>query len=365
MKTLVAFLLSTLSLCAAELRVATFNVSMFRDRAGELIKDCTVVENPQLQSIARIIRQIDADVILLNEFDYDPQEEAAQAFLKNYLPDLYPHYFSAPVNTGVPSGFDLNGDGDLIDPEDAFGYGKHPGQYGMLLLSKSPILRQEVRTFQKFLWKDLPSAIMPAAHYPESARAQFRLSSKSHWDVPVKHGDAVIHLLCSHPTPPSFDDGRALDLNSPKPVDWNGRRNADEIRFWAEYIKSSEAPWLRDDQGKTGGLAANKRFVILGDLNADPADGDSLPSSISSLLDHPQVMKCPAPISDGALEHVKKSMQHRDQKTSHFHLRCDYALPSQSGFSYKKSAVHWPTDDPAVEKASDHRLVWIDLLITP
>ena len=365
MNYLIAFLVLTLALRAAELRVATFNVSMFRDHAGELIQDCSSPENSQLLAIARIIRQIDADVILLNEFDYDHKEGAAQAFLKNYLPDLYPHHFSAPVNTGVPSGFDLNSDGDANDPEDSFGYGKHPGQYGMLLLSKSPILRQDVRTFQKFLWKDLPSHVMPAAHYPEAARDQIRLSSKSHWDVPIKHGGAVIHLLCSHPTPPSFDDGRAVDLNAPKPVDWNGRRNADEIRFWAEYIKPGEAPWLRDDQGKIGGLGTDKRFVILGDLNADPADGDSLPSSISSLLDHPLIMKCPAPISDGALLHVKKSMQNRDQKTAHFHLRCDYALPSQWGFSYKKSAVHWPADDPAVEKASDHRLVWIDLLITP
>jgi hypothetical protein len=161
---------------------------MFRDHACELIQDCTSPKNSQFLAIARIIRQIDADVILLNEFDYDHKEGAAQAFLKNYLPDLYPHHFSAPVNTGVPSGFDLNGDGDANDPEDSFGYGKHPGQYGMLLLSKSPILRQDVRTFQKFLWKDLPSHVMPAAHYPEAARDQIRLSSKSHWDVPIKHG---------------------------------------------------------------------------------------------------------------------------------------------------------------------------------
>lgn len=67
----------------------------------------------------------------------------------------------APSNTGVPSGFDLdnNGDTDPTDAgNDAFGFGLFPGQFGMVVYSKYPILRGQARTFQKFLWRDMPGA---------------------------------------------------------------------------------------------------------------------------------------------------------------------------------------------------------------
>ena len=54
----------------------------------------------------------------------------------------------------------------------------------------------------------------------------FRLSSKSHWDVPIRIGRETVHFLVSHPTPPVFDG----------PEDRNGTRNHDEIRFWADYV---------------------------------------------------------------------------------------------------------------------------------
>ncbi len=54
----------------------------------------------------------------------------------------------------------------------------------------------------------------------------FRLSSKSHWDVPIEIGKKTVHFLVSHPTPPVFDG----------PEDRNGTRNHDEIRFWADYV---------------------------------------------------------------------------------------------------------------------------------
>ena len=57
-------------------------------------------------------------------------------------------------------------------------------------------------------------------------QAVLRLSCKIHWDVPVQIGSETVHFLVSHPTPPAFDG----------PEDRNGRRNHDEIRFWADYI---------------------------------------------------------------------------------------------------------------------------------
>ena len=54
-------------------------------------------------------------------------------------PLRYPYVFFEPVNTGVPSGMDLDADGASDGPGDAWGFGAYPGQYGMALLSVHPI----------------------------------------------------------------------------------------------------------------------------------------------------------------------------------------------------------------------------------
>jgi hypothetical protein len=54
----------------------------------------------------------------------------------------------------------------------------------------------------------------------------------------------------------------------------NAARNHDELRLWQEYLSKGDKPWLCDDKGQCGGLAQDARFVILGDLNNDPVDGD-------------------------------------------------------------------------------------------
>jgi hypothetical protein len=62
--------------------------------------------------------------------------------------------------------------------------------------------------------------------------------------------------------------------------DRNGRRNHDEIRFWADYVTPGKtSAYIYDDAGQQGGLAPGDRFVIAGDQNADPLDGDSVPGA--------------------------------------------------------------------------------------
>lgn len=95
----------------------------------------------------------------------------------------------------------------------------------------------------------------PQDFYSSDERDIFRLSSKSHWDVPIIVGRETVHFLTSHPTPPVFDGTE----------DRNGRRNADEIRLFADYITPGAADYVYDDDGKTGGLAAGERFVVAGD----------------------------------------------------------------------------------------------------
>ncbi len=355
-------------------RVATFNASLTRDVAGQLERDLATQADPQARAIAQIIQRVRPDVLLINEFDFDPEGKAARLFAEHYLgraqrgtrPLRYPHRFIAPVNTGVPSGHDLDGDGRSDGPGDALGFGRFPGQYGMIVYSRLPIDVGNARTFRRTLWREMPQALLPPGWYTAEALGRLPLSSKSHWDLPIDLGvGRRIHLLASHPTPPAFDGEE----------DRNGRRNHDEIRFWVDYLDRTRSAWIRDDVGRVGGLAADGDFVIVGDLNADPWDGGSHPRAIAQLLEHPRVRAEPTPRSRGAelaaLRQRGANLSHRGpaaEDTADFgdtppapgNLRVDYVLPSRT-FTICASGVYWPDDDEELVRASDHRLVWVDL----
>ncbi|HET9858622.1 MAG TPA: endonuclease/exonuclease/phosphatase family protein, partial [Nocardioidaceae bacterium] len=119
--------------------------------------------------VAEIIQRTRPDVLLINEFDFVEDNVAVDLFRDNYLevgqngaePIEYRYSFVAESNTGIPSGLDLNNDGTIGGPDDAFGFGFFPGQFGMVVYSRYPILEEQVRTFRKFLWKDMLGALLP------------------------------------------------------------------------------------------------------------------------------------------------------------------------------------------------------------
>jgi len=329
--------------------------------------------------------------VLINEFDFVEGGVAAELFQDNYLSVAhngavaieYPYYFVAPSNTGIPSGFDLNNNGVIAGPDDAFGFGFFPGQFGMAVYSMYPIDYDAIRTFQLFLWKDMPGAMLPddpstpapQDWYSPAELEVFRLSSKSHWDVPIQIGRQQVHFLVSHPTPPVFDG----------PEDRNGTRNNDEIRFWADYITPGRTSrYIYDDEGGTGGLRPGSRFVIAGDQNSDPLDGDSIPGSIQQLIEHPLVNTKVTPESAGAVQASAlqggANLTHRSDPrfdtadfsdTAPGNLRADYVLPRKN-LRIVGSGVFWPrTTDPFFYltgvfpfPSSDHRAVWIDVALS-
>ncbi|WP_197321246.1 endonuclease/exonuclease/phosphatase family protein [Saccharomonospora sp. NB11] len=362
-------------------RFATFNASLNRAAEGELLADLSTGDDEQARAVAEVIQRSRPDVLLLNEFDYVGGGAAVDAFRENYLsvsqngaaPIEYPYAFTAPVNTGVPTGHDLNRDGVVDGPDDAHGFGEFPGQYGMVVLSRHPIDTDEVRTFQTFRWKDMPDALLPddvdtpepGDWYSPEVLETLRLSSKSHWDVPVRVGKRTVHVLAAHPTPPSFDG----------PEDRNGTRNHDEIRFWADYVTPGKGGYIYDDDGNRGGLPAGERFVVVGDYNADPFDGDSTADAARTLLDAPRVHDT-RPASVGAVvAGLLQGGANRDHRgpaqldTADFsddqpgNLRVDYVLPSR-GMPVIGDGVFWPVPGTRLARlndASDHHLVWVDL----
>lgn len=356
------------------IRVATFNIwELSREKLDQVDETGRGV-HPQLRSAAEIIQRLRPDVLLLNEIDFDYGERAnARRFVERYLafgeggrkPIDYPHLFFEPVNTGVPIGLDLNNDGDADDPEDCYGFGRYPGQYGMALLSRLPV-DSAARTFRLFRWRDMPGNLLPdgedgrPAWYDQEEIELLRLSSKSHWDVPVIAGDHTLHILATHPTPPTFDGDE----------DRNGRRNFEEIRLFADYLTGGEAAaYLVDDAGQAGGLADGALAVVLGDLNADSANdkGAYGVPAVAQLLDHPRLQD-PAPTGPGGLSEERPYDGRRDERTSAWG-RLDYVLPS-AGLEVTASGVLWPSPgDPlrplvdGPERASDHWMVWVDLTI--
>jgi hypothetical protein len=386
-----------------ELRFATFNASVNRNFEGELVQELSNGDDPQLQNVAEIIQRVRPDVLLVNEFDFVPDERAARLFQRNYLSVPqggaraidYRYRFVAPSNTGIASGKDFDNNGQAVTTpgsvpygNDAFGFGEFPGKFGMAVFSRLPIDHRRARTFQLFRWKDMPGALLPddpstappADWYSADELDVFRLSSKSHWDLPIKVGGERIHFLVSHPTPPVFDG----------PEDRNGTRNHDEIRFWADYVTPGAGGYIYDDDGRRGGLRRGEHFVIAGDQNADPSDGDSTGDAIEQLLDNPLVNTSVTPSSPGGPEQAALQDRANDAHTGDpafdtadfadvapGNLRADYVLPVRD-LEIEDAFVFWPlSTDPLFPlvgvfnaallpdgngfPSSDHRLVAVDL----
>ena len=397
---LAALVVTPSAWAAEQVRFTTFNASLNRAAEGQLVEHLSdptadTVFVRQAKNVAEVIQRVRPDVLLINEFDFAP--EAVDLFRDNFLevsqndaaPIEYPFAHIATSNTGIHSGFDLNNFGGIVSTpgapgygDDAFGFGAFPGQFGMVVYSKYPIDADGVRTFQFFKWKDMPGNLIPTPFYSPEEVAILRLSSKSHWDVPISVGGKTVHFLVSHPTPPVFDG----------PEDRNGRRNHDEIRFWADYILPSRSWYVYDDAGVRGGLRPGSQFVIAGDQNSDPLDGDSIPGAIQQLLEHPLVNTRVTPSSAGAVEAAElqggANTTHRSDPrfdTADFNdaapgnLRADYVLPRKS-LEIVGSGVFWPLQaDPLFRltgvfssalwgpvggfPTSDHRAVWVDVIV--
>ena len=395
-------------------RFMTFNSALSdrRTEEGQLIEILSQPGYELAANDAAIIQYLRPDVLVLQEFDYDPDGTGIQLFQENYLgvaqskdgfdlqPIEYEFVYVPKTNTGELAPVDLNGDDEVTLPNDAFGFGNFPGQYGMVLLSQYEIDYENIRTFQEFLWKDMPGGYLQTNegaegtepltdYYSQEAIEILRLSSKNHIDVPINVGGETIHVLASHPTPPVFDGDEKRNL----------KRNNDEIRLWADYLQGGEAAsYIYDDAGNFGGLDADAKFVIMGDQNADPVDGDSDkgdPSlgrgAINQILTQPNVNLAATPFGAGGVEtaYGKKDSdpaafnQFGDpgHDTSLFGLRVDYVLPSDN-LAIERLGVFYPdSQDPQGRevflpqgtfetdkanggfdyKTSDHRAVYVDV----
>lgn len=330
------------------MRLATWNVGLEREGPGLLLRDIAGGQDAQVAAVVRGLVALDADVVLLTGVDFD-LGGAALSELQAQLAAAgaaYPWRFAVAPNTGVATGLDLDGDGRRGSARDAQGWGQFAGAGGMAVLSRLPIASDQARDFSGFLWADLPGALLPNTMDGAARRVQ-RLATTGFWEVPlVLPGGGRLYLLAWHATPPVFDG----------PEDRNGRRNHDEAAFWL-HLLSGHLPIPPPDAP----------FVLLGDANLDPADGDGRPDALAALLafdglQDPQPRGTanradPGHRGDPALDTVLYDAPLGG-------LRLDYVLPS-AGVQILASGVLWPpSTEPLADVltlASRHRPVWIDL----
>lgn len=329
---------------AETLRIATWNIGLDRTGPGFLVKDLAEGEDPQIAAAVRVLVALDADVVLLTAFDFD-RGGVAMGLLADRLAKAgspYPHRFAFRPNTGMQTGFDVDGNGRIGDPRDAQGFGLYSGHGGMALLSRLPVDEAAARDFSGFLWRNLPGSLSSDA--ADLAAAQ-RLATTGFWDVPIVTEAGPLHLLAWHATPPVFDG----------PEDRNGRRNHDEATFWRLFL-----------DGALPILPPEEPFVLLGDGNLDPADGDGLRAGIGALLAHPALQD---PLPRGSHGRKDKGQTGDPGLDTVLYaelggLRLDYALPSAS-LKVAGAGVLWPeVSDPLtadLTAASRHFPVWVDI----
>ena len=137
---------------------------------------------------------------------------------------------------------------------------------------------------------------------------------------------------------------------------------------------------MYDDRERRGGLDKGERFVIAGDQNSDPLDGDSVPGAISSYRPpRGSRTRCRRPTGgpEAAIRQGGANLTHESDPlydtadfadTAPGNLRADYVLPDKR-LKVVGAGVFWPVpSDPLFRltgefpfPSSDHRSVWLDL----
>ena len=337
------FLCFATSVHSETLRIATYNTELSRKAPGILLRDIEKGDDPQIQAVLKLILKANADVLLLQGIDWDYELRALKALERRLAlsGQPYPHLFMAQPNRGRITGLDLDGDGRLNGSGDAQGFGRFSGQNGMALLSRRPLIQEEIEDYSTLLWRDLPGARLPqhpdGSPFP-SAQAQSvqRLSSTAHWRIPLRlENGGRLDLLCFQAGTPLFD-GRE---------DRNGLRNRDEIRFWTLFLDGAFSSTWRPPP-KTD-------FVLLGDANLDPDRGAGHRDAIANLL---QDRRLKDPFSARSQDEI-----HTVDWGNAGKMRTSYVLPSSDLTTPEAGIISPVSAFAASTQAGRHRLVWVDI----
>jgi Endonuclease/Exonuclease/phosphatase family len=350
---------------ATILRVAQYNIQLL-----STLK-LTNPTDPQVVAAVDVISRFSPDVISINEMMFDFPNDGSTPTPGSFdggaeNAERLADRLNAK-NTGAPYAYTLITLGNAGQPWSGYDATQHdpyfekagnatiPGSINIALISRYPILKNEVRVIADFAWADLPEG-----KYPEmesalgiTVPAGHPLFQMALVVAPVDVQGTVVHMVMLHTVPPVGAEA-------------NKYRNHDELtgmRLFIEGKLPNQAP-----------LPPGARYVLLGDFNADGDHGDGFPEAIGQLLTHPLLYPF-QPEGAGSLgvspelnttASVCPAANGPDPSTgSQFQL--DYLLPSATIGAPTDGGVFFPDSATTPEDwtlacaVSDHMMVWADL----
>lgn len=357
---------TTVQKADGDLRIATLNADLTGSSLEDALESLEGGGDAEARAVAETAQLNAPDVLVITGISYDEDEQIAETFKQEYLERSqngedalsYPYMYTGETNSGLDSGADLDGDGQIGGPGDAFGYGSYAGEYSMAIFSTQPIITDEVRTFQSFLWEDMPGNSMPEEDYSAVERSIMRLACATVWDVPVRTQDGEHLHLVATTTPEMGSD-----------VEADGNRGEDQRRLLTDYV-SGDGWYIYDDEGDKGALSPDDDFVVVGQPDTTTPDVDE---DLGALLDSPSLQDpepeavTEQPLSDRVGTEDSDPLATRSVSGGP-DIRASYTLLSKS-VDVNGSGVFWPGRgefgfdlvDPSEDASSDDRLVWVDL----
>lgn len=345
---------------SGSVRIAQFNVQAL---STEKLSNPT---NPQVQAVTEIVARFDPDILCIEEIEYDAESvpvadqvpgrfdggaqnaERLAAALNDATPGAPYQHTLITLGNG---GFAWTGPDHGVEEFGSRGAGEFAVlNYG--IVSRYPILEDQVQVVTDVPWLDLPDNVTAqmqseiGATVPEG----YPLFSKALVIAPIDVDGQVLVLVLLHPVPPIIYPTWPY-------------RNRDELggaRALLDGLLPGVAP-----------LPDGARFVLVGDFNADPDDGDSLPGAIQQLLDHPRLVPY-QPEGAGTLgHHPERNTNVSDcpsttpiDPTASFQLQLDYLMPSTTIGEPLDGGVFFPAEAADFDlacRASDHMMLWADL----
>lgn len=358
-------------------RIAQFNLR-------ELSTDKIVAtSHPQVDAAAKIVARFHPDVVCLNEMQFDianvptsgmPGAKSAKpgtfstaesnatriaARIAAENPEaIYPY---ALITVGN-SGFAWSGPRPSTEPGSDWyslrGWGEYRGRFNTIVLSKFPIVTDQVRIITDVAWDAIPknSIAQMKTDTGLDVPAGYPVFEKSLNVIPLDIHGKTTYLVMSHPTAPAF---------------WsiNPYRHEDELRALALFL-DGQLPGVES-------VPQGSPFVLIGDLNADPEEGDSRPGAIARVLAHDRLEPW---FPEGAGTMGKNPTFNTyvsgcgkgdgssvGDPSSRFQMQIDYILPSKEIGRAQGGAVFFPNRAESQEdfdlacRASDHMFLYVDL----
>ena len=286
-----------------DLRVATYNLSLNRNVAGQLVADLsTADERPGADRRrghpAREPRRRAAQRVRLSS----PGGVAVDLFRDNYLAgrrtaptrSIYPYAYRRAVEHRHrqrlrPQQRRCTRPAQPATATTPSASARSRASSAWWCSRSTRSTTDEVRTFQHFLWKDMPGALLPDDPSTPAAADWY---SPEELDVFRLVEQVALGRADRRERPHACTCSRRTRRRPCSTVPRTATASATTTRSASGPTTSRPARARGTSTTTTAARAASspaRSFVILGDQNADPLDGDSVAEAIDQLLDHPRI----------------------------------------------------------------------------